>query len=94
MGWLSVERRPKELVDLCDGLAAADADDSNTSESWRRRYRSDGIAMAGFANRIHILKRLIRIELTLEAWKASVLPLNYRRIATRGYADGMFFSSD
>ena len=24
-------------------------------------------------------KRLIRIELTLEAWKASVLPLNYRR---------------
>ena len=28
-------------------------------------------------------KRLIRIELTLEAWKASVLPLNYRRTLSR-----------
>lgn len=25
-------------------------------------------------------KRLVRIELTLVAWKATVLPLNYRRM--------------
>lgn len=28
-----------------------------------------------------IMERLIRIELTLVAWKATVLPLNYRRVS-------------
>lgn len=36
---------------------------------------------------LKISKRLIRIELTLVAWKATVLPLNYRRAR-----HGMYFT--
>jgi hypothetical protein len=36
-------------------------------------------------------KRLIRIELTLIAWKAIVLPLNYRRAKGEDYAGLLIF---
>ena len=41
-------------------------------------------------------KRLIRIELTQVAWKATVLPLNYRRIkiCLRFLTKRLFFSKE
>lgn len=40
------------------------------------------------------MKRLVRIELTRVAWKATVLPLNYRRIRKSEYAEiSIFFAT-
>lgn len=44
-------------------------------------------------NNVKKNERLIRIELTLVAWKATVLPLNYRRM-NRGYGEKGFFFKD